>query len=131
MDSPQRRDDFAAAWQRWCAACENEWKSDREAWEGRPAKSVAKMIEKEMASLGLNERLMEDQMVAAWAEVVGPANAFHTRPVQLKRGELIVAVSQPALKYDLERFHQAEILRRMQERFGEKTIQAIRFRVGN
>jgi predicted nucleic acid-binding Zn ribbon protein len=130
MDS-ERRQEFSKAWQRWCSACEKEWKDYREGREGRPAKSLSQLVQKELTALGLTERMMEDQLVSIWEEVVGPANAFHTRPIQLKKGELTVAVSQPALKYDLERFHMAEILRRLQEKMGKGMVRVIRFRVGN
>ena len=79
---------------------------------------------------GLKDRLVEDQLVEAWVEAVGRPNADFSKPVQLKRGQLIVAVTQPALLYELERFHKAEILRRLQERFGCGTIRDLRFRVG-
>ena len=127
----ERRDEFTIAWQRWCNACEDEWRQHRVAREGRPAKTIQKTLEKELEALGLNERLVEDQLVDAWADAVGPSNAHNSRPVQLQKGVLIVAVAQPALKYDFERFHKAEILKRMQEKIGKNMIRDIRFRVGN
>ncbi len=127
----KRREEFSIAWQRWCNSCESEWKERREAKEGRPFKSLEKLIDKELSALGVQERMVEDQLVEAWAEAVGPTNAMHSRPVSLNRGELIVAVTQPALKFDLERFHKGEILKRMQARFGATTIRRLRFRVGN
>ncbi len=128
---PARRREFQAKWQAWQEQCDDRWKSRREAMEGKKAKDVSVELEKVLSKLGIQERLLEDQLLAAWEEIVGPAVGHNSRPVHIKRGELIVAVTQPALKYDLERFHRAEILRRMQERFGTGTIRSIRFRVGN
>lgn len=130
MDS-ERREKFQAAWQRRQQAVEAQWQGFREYHEGKSVKSAANELEKQMSKLGLNERMVEDQLVGAWAEVVGPQIANMSRPVQFKRGELIVAVAQPAFKYDLERFHAGEILRRMQDRFGKERIRRLRFRVGN
>ncbi len=128
---PNRRRSFQSNWQAWQEQCDDRWKSRREAIEGRPAKDANTDLEKVLSKLGIQERLLEDQLIAAWEEIVGPAVAHNSRPVQIRRGELIVAVTQPALKYDLERFHRGEILRRMQERFGSGAIRGLRFRVGN
>tara|TARA_R110002096_G_scaffold122929_8_gene266144 strand:+ start:10369 stop:10761 length:393 start_codon:yes stop_codon:yes gene_type:complete len=128
---PSRRREFQAKWQAWQEQCDSRWRGRREALEGRPAKDASQDLEKVLSKLGIQERLLEDQMIEAWGEVVGPAVAHNTRPVQIKRGELVVAVTQPALKYDLERFHRGEILRRLQEQFGTATIRSLRFRVGN
>jgi len=127
----KRREDFTRNWQRWCTACEQEWKQRREYREGKPVPGIDKVLEQELSKLGVKERMVEDQLSEAWAEAVGPMNAMHSKPVSLNRGELVVAVAQPALKYTLERFHSAEILERMQAKFGRKTIRRIRFRVGN
>ncbi len=89
------------------------------------------LVEIQIGKLGLKERMLEDQLGAAWAEIVGSSNAQQSKPVQIKRGELIVAVSQPALRYDFERFHGPEILRRLQERFGASMVKRVRFRVGS
>jgi len=107
-----------------------EWRLLPEQSFGREPKSVGALLERQMEELGLKERLVEDQLTEAWAEIVGSPNCQFSKPVQLKRGQLIVAVAQPALLYDLERFHKAEILRRLQERFGTGTIRDLRFRVG-
>jgi hypothetical protein len=43
---------------------------------------------------------------------------------------LYVRVLQPALHYELEQISKSEILRKLKQRFGGKTIRGIRFRVG-
>ena len=50
--------------------------------------------------------------------------------VALREGILYVRVLQPALHYDLEQISKSEILRKLKQRFGGKTIRDIRFRVG-
>lgn len=108
-----------------------EWRLLPEADSGKEAQAVGRLIERQLDELGLKERMVEDQLAEAWVEAVGRPNADYSKPVQLKRGQLIVAVAQPALLYELERFHKAEILRRLQARFGRGTIQDLRFRVGS
>ncbi|MEM0970329.1 MAG: DUF721 domain-containing protein [Verrucomicrobiota bacterium] len=107
-----------------------EWRILPEDKRGKQAKPIADILERHLKELGLQERLVEDQLSEAWIEVVGEATAQYSKPVHLKRGDLIVAVSQPALLYDLERFHKSEILKRFQERFGAGVIRDLRFRVG-
>lgn len=125
------RDKMRETWARWSEDRESEFRRHRHAREGFGAKPIGRDLDKQMQSLGLNERLIEDQLVEAWEGIVGPANASLSRPVQLQRGQLIVAVSQPAVMYDLDRFHKSEILERLQTRFGRKMIRGLRFRVGN
>jgi hypothetical protein len=43
---------------------------------------------------------------------------------------LYVRVLQPALHYELEQISESEILRKLKQRFGGKTIRDVRFRVG-
>ena len=129
MEDPAR-EEMVDTWARWSEDREAEWRRYRHAREGFGAKPISRALDRQMKSLGLNERLIEDQLVEAWESIVGAANAGQSRPVQLQRGELIVAVAQPAVMYELDRFHKAEILKRLQERFGRAMIQRLRFRVG-
>jgi predicted nucleic acid-binding Zn ribbon protein len=108
-----------------------EWRLLPEPEKVREPKSVASLIELKISKLGLSERLLEDQLASAWESIVGASNAQLSRPVSIRKGELIVAVAQPALKYTFERFHHREILERLQERFGSSAVRTIRFRTGN
>ena len=56
--------------------------------------------------------------------------AVHSAPVALRERILYVRVLQPALHYELEQISKTEILRKLKQRFGGKTIRDIRFRVG-
>jgi len=108
-----------------------EWRLLPEPKPEKAPRSVQSLVEAQLGKLGLADRLIEDQVTAAWESVVGPSNAALSRPVSLRKGELIVGVAQPALKYTFERFHATEILTRLQERFGAATVRTIRFRTGN
>jgi Dna[CI] antecedent DciA-like protein len=63
-------------------------------------------------------------------KIVGDFIAAHSTPVALREGVLYVRVLQPALHYELEQISKIEILRKLKQRFGAKTIRDIRFRVG-
>lgn len=107
----------------WRGLPQPEPKADRLASVGAVLKSLA-------PKLGLGERLLEEEIVAAWAETVGPFFATHSRPARLQQGILIVRVLQPTVLFELERRCKPIILAKLRERFGGKKIQAIRFKVG-
>ncbi|MCK9588961.1 MAG: DUF721 domain-containing protein [Terrimicrobiaceae bacterium] len=91
--------------------------------------SVAELLQKVMPKLGLGERLDEQQVSAAWREVVGDFLAQHSLPVGLSAGVLTVQVVQPSVRYELERNWKRDILTKLQERFGKKVVREVRFRI--
>ncbi len=91
--------------------------------------SVADLLQKVMPKLGLGERLGEQQVTAAWKEVVGDFLALHSLPVALSGGILTVQVVQPSVRYELDRTWKREILSKLQERFGKKVVREVRFRL--
>ena len=107
-------------------------------WRGLPERktrpdrwqSPAALVPKLMQRLGLRERLRETEVIDAWSKIVGDFIAAHSAPVALREGVLYVRVLQPALHYELEQISKLEILRKLKQRFGGKTIRDIRFRVG-
>jgi predicted nucleic acid-binding Zn ribbon protein len=107
-------------------------------WRGLPEKkmradrwqSPADLVPKLMQRLGLRERLHETKVIEAWSKIVGEFIAAHSAPVALREGVLYVRVLQPALHYELEQISKSEILRKLKQRFGAKTIRDVRFRVG-
>jgi predicted nucleic acid-binding Zn ribbon protein len=107
-------------------------------WRGLPERKVrpdrwqgpADLLPKLMQRLGLRERLHETEMIEAWSKIVGEFIATHSAPVALREGVLYVRVLQPALHYELEQVSKIEILRKLKQRFGGKTIRDVRFRVG-
>ena len=107
-------------------------------WRGLPEKKIrpdrfqgtAELLPKIMQRLGLRERLHETEVIDAWSKIVGDFIAAHTAPVALREGVLYVRVLQPALHYELEQVSKIDILRKLKQRFGSKTIRDIRFRLG-
>jgi predicted nucleic acid-binding Zn ribbon protein len=107
-------------------------------WRGLPEQRVrpdrwqtaAALLPKLMQKLGLKERLHETEVIEAWAKIVGDFIAAHSAPVALRDGILYVRVLQPALHYQFEQISKADILRKLKQRFGSKTIRDVRFRLG-
>jgi predicted nucleic acid-binding Zn ribbon protein len=92
--------------------------------------SPAELVPKLMQRLGLRERLHESEVIDTWGKIVGEFIAAHSAPVALREGVLYVRVLQPALHYELEQISKSEILRKLKQRFGGRTIRDVRFRVG-
>ena len=107
-------------------------------WRGLPHRkkhvdrwqSPSELMPRLMQRLGLRERLRETEVIDVWSKIVGDFIATHSTPVALREGILYVRVLQPALHYELEQVSKPEILRKLKQRFGAKTIRDIRFRVG-
>jgi predicted nucleic acid-binding Zn ribbon protein len=107
-------------------------------WRGLPDRkllgdrwqSPSELMPRLMQRLGLRERLRETEVIDAWSKIVGDFIAAHSTPVALREGILYVRVLQPALHYELEQISKSEILRKLKQRFGGKTIRDVRFRVG-
>src|SRR5213083_2217407 len=107
-------------------------------WRGLPEKKMradrwqapAELLPKLMQRLGLRERLRETEVIDAWSKIVGEFIATHSAPVALREGVLYVRVLQPALHYELEQISKSEVLRKLKQRFGGKTIRDRRLRDG-
>ena len=83
-----------------------------------------------MQKLGLKERLRESEVIETWSSIVGEFIAAHSPPVALRQGVLYVRVLQPSLHYELEQISKSDILRKLKQRFGSRTIRDVRFRLG-
>ncbi len=113
----------AVAIAEWRGLPERKMRGDR--WQ-----SPAELVPKLMQRLGLRERLHETEVMDVWGKIVGEFIAAHSTPVALREGVLYVRVLQPALHYELEQISKSEILRKLKQRFGGRTIRDVRFRVG-
>ena len=108
-----------------------EWRGFSEPDEqGDRTVSVREVLEGLAPKLGLANRLRQEEIVSAWAEIVGDFFARHSRPTKLDQGILIVNVLQPTVLYELDRQGKALILTRLKARFGSKLIKELRFRLG-
>jgi predicted nucleic acid-binding Zn ribbon protein len=109
----------------------SEWRGYRES-PGSPdrAQPVGDSLEKVMRKLGLDERLTEGQILAAWKQIVGDWFALHTCPDRLRDGILYVRVIQSSIHYELDRNCKSRIIQKLKARFGATRIRDIRFRLG-
>ncbi|MEI6322851.1 MAG: DUF721 domain-containing protein [bacterium] len=89
--------------------------------------SVGEVLEKLLPKLGIATRIREADISAAWKDIVGDFIALHSQPDRLVSGTLHIRVIQSSVRYELDRVWKHEIIRKLRERFGEKTIREIRF----
>ena len=83
-----------------------------------------------MKTLGLQDRLRAENVIAAWKDIVGEFVAKNSAPRQLKEGVLYVSVLQPSLHFELERVWKKDIVEKLKRRFGAKVVRDVRFRIG-
>lgn len=89
---------------------------------------AADALKKLLPKLGITERLNEKEVQDAWRDIVGEFLAAHSVPASMRDGVLLVQVLQPTVRYELDRTWKPEILKKLQARFGAKTVKEVRFR---
>lgn len=82
-----------------------------------------------LRSAGAEDGLHEDQVRASWKELAGDFIARHTEPISVKGGNLILRVTQPALRFQLEQM-KPMLLTRIRTQLGEDRIKSIKFQLG-
>ena len=82
-----------------------------------------------LRAAGAEDGLHEDQVRAAWKELAGDFIARHTEPVSVKSGNLVLRVTQPALRFQLAQM-KPMLLARIRSQLGEDRIKTIKFQLG-
>ena len=107
-----------------------EWRILPAVRKEREFKEVADEVGDVLKGFGLQEKFTENEVRAAWKDVVGEFIAQHTRPHSLLGRVLEVRVVQPSILYTLEREMKPRILSKLQAQFGRKAIHEVKFRIG-
>lgn len=82
-----------------------------------------------LRAAGAEDGLHEDQVRATWKELAGDFIARHTEPISVKGGNLVLRVTQPALRFQLEQM-KPMLLTRIRNQLGEGRIKSIKFTLG-
>ncbi len=82
-----------------------------------------------LRAAGAEDGLHEDQVRATWKELAGEFIARHTEPVSVKNGHLVLRVTQPALRFQLEQM-KPMLFARIRTQLGETRIKSIKFTLG-
>jgi hypothetical protein len=95
-----------------------------------PAKTPSDLLPKLMVDLKLDARRDDAEIVKVWNTTLDPAITAHAQPANLHKGTLFVNVDSSVWLTEIVRYRRKEILERLQNSFGPKTIEKISFRIG-
>lgn len=107
-----------------------EWRgidepSDLNAGVHRPAESLGAILRR----FGIQDGLDEEQVKNAWRLLTGDFIAAHSTPDSVKNGELVLRVTQPAMRFHLDQM-KPMLLERLRELLGHDKIRSIRIMHG-
>ncbi len=78
---------------------------------------------------GIQEGLDEAHVKKTWRDLAGEFIASHSQPHSVKNGELILHVTQPAMRFHLDQM-KPMLLERLRAQLGADKIRSIRFMHG-
>lgn len=107
-----------------------EWRgADEPANLNAGVHQAANFVAAILRAAGAEDGLHEDQVRATWKELAGEFIARHTEPVSVKNGHLVLRVTQPALRFQLEQM-KPMLFARIRTQLGETRIKSIKFTLG-
>lgn len=90
---------------------------------------LGELVKKVIKKLGGKGHLGEEEIINAWAFVVGRKAARHTKPVSFRKSVLLINVNESSWLYELT-IRKKEILKGLAARLEGKKLKDIRFRIG-
>src|SRR5262249_3907336 len=94
------------------------------------ARSAKVVMPKVLASLGLERRCAETEIVKVWNHLLDPNIVAHAQPTGLRKGTLFVAVDSSAWLNEIVRYRRRKVLDRLKPSLGKDLITRISFRIG-
>ena len=91
----------------------------------RSPRPLRECLERVTHSLGGAPPGVLSALFCRWEEIAGPALAAHTRPLSVSRGELVLAVDDPAWRAHL-RYLEGDLLQRVGAVVGEGAVTSVR-----
>jgi len=96
----------------------------------RATKPLAELVEPLLAKYKIGRKSAEQQLHAHWIELVGPANASYSHPVEIDaRGRLLVLVSHAVVRQELFH-HRAQIVAKIRTLPGCAAVKHLNIRAG-
>jgi len=87
---------------------------------------ISQSLEGLLKKLELDRRVLGWSVLSIWEEVVGPRIAANAKPVAYRDSKLFVRVATTIWMHELS-FTKGEVLRKLNERLGERVIEDIVF----
>ncbi|MFA5146496.1 MAG: DciA family protein [Candidatus Omnitrophota bacterium] len=97
---------------------------------GSPKGPLDGVLENIIAGLKKDKAVTEEDIRAAWRRAAGRKAACHTRPVAIRRAELVVNVDDSGWLYELT-LKKKDILKKLSVKLKKKKIRNVRFRIGD
>lgn len=105
-----------------CRETEGAWKVS--------SRIASDLVPKVLASLNVEQRVAESQIVKVWNQVIDPMVAAHAQPAGLVKGTLFVNVDSNVWLSEILRYRRTEILERIRHVVGATMVQKVSYRVG-
>lgn len=80
-----------------------------------------------LKEMGLESESRVGDLAPVWEDLVGKANAKHSRPGRWEEGKLTIYVDHNVWLAEMQRFGSRTILKRVRERFGADSVRELRF----
>lgn len=87
---------------------------------------VGSFMKSTLRDLGVQERILEQQALAKWRDVVGPQIAASSKPDSIREKTLFVTCKSSMWSNELS-LHKQDIIKRLNTAVGKKIIDDIRF----
>lgn len=87
---------------------------------------LGEIIEKLMRAYGLDRKMKELDVIAAWPELMGPAVANRTKDIQIRNGILYLSMDSSVMRDELQHGKQI-IIQRVNEMAGKAIIKDVWF----
>lgn len=94
------------------------------------AQAIRSVMPNVLASLGIERRCAETEILKVWNHLIDPNIVAHAQPTGLRKGTLFVSVDSSVWLNEIVRYRRREVLERLQHSFGKELIVRISFHVG-
>ena len=95
----------------------------------RKEKAIGDVLKETLKKLISPSRPSEEGVMIVWGAAAGCDAAKHSKPVAIKKSELVVSVDSSSWLYEMT-LRKKAILKGLEGKFGKKVIKNIRFRIG-
>jgi len=82
-----------------------------------------------LRATNMEDSLQEELVRTTWKELAGDFIARNSAPVSVKNGQLVLRVTQPAMRFHLEQM-KPMLLARIRGQLGENRIKSVKFTLG-
>lgn len=95
----------------------------------RKEQAIGDVLKETLKKLISPSRPSEEGVLILWSAAAGADAAKHSKPITIKKSELLVNVDGSSWLYELT-LRKKAILKGLEGKFGKKVIKNIRFRIG-